>query len=77
LIQYPLTDEYLTALERDINIHEEYKEIDERIESFDYKILDYMELFRYNQTLFVDSDHLNFRGAEIFTKKLSKDISKK
>jgi len=78
LIQYPLTDEYLIALERDISleeISEEFKDVNEIIEEFDYKTLNYLELLRYNQTLFVDSDHLNYNGSRIFTEKINENIN--
>jgi len=76
LVVYPLTDEYLRPLEEKVNITEEFKPLDEKIlKQFDNTIiLDYRETFRYNQSLFVHSDHLNNKGAEIFTKMLNRDI---
>lgn len=76
LVVYPLIDEYLKPLERDVNITEEYKKYDEMIlNNFNnIIILDYREMLRYNQTLFVHSDHLNRDGAEILSKQLYEDI---
>jgi len=77
LVIYPLSDEYLSPLEEEVNITEEYKEFDELImNEFNFTILDYRERWRYNTSLFVHSDHLNNKGAEIFTKQLHEDITK-
>ena len=38
------------------------------------KILDYRSIFNENQEYFLNSDHVNVIGAEVFTKRLNNDL---
>ena len=38
------------------------------------KILDYRGIFNENQEYFLNSDHVNVIGAEVFTKRLNNDL---
>ena len=76
LVVYPMVNEYLKPLEEEINITKEFIKVDEMILDIyeNVIIFDYKEMLRYNQTLFVHSDHLNRDGAEVLTKQLAEDL---
>lgn len=79
-IKYPLSEEYLSIVEKEHNISTQnfyddiFTEIDIVLDK-NYTILDY-QTFLSNQTkYFEDPHHLNYVGAEIFSKKVYKDLS--
>jgi hypothetical protein len=77
LIMYPLSYEYNLELEKNNfsrkNHYEKlFYEIDKT--GAKYKVLDYYNLFVNNPEYFDDSDHLNYNGAEILSKKVAENL---
>lgn len=76
LIKFPLTEEYLEAVEETgMSITNFYKEESYLLEKFpNLYILDHQNIYKENKSLFSDSDHLNIQGAELFSKKINEDL---
>lgn len=73
-IRYPLPNIYIDEVEKKgLNGMDFWIEKNNR--RF-FKILDYRKIFAEDQTLFVNEDHLNERGAHEFTKTLLEDLIK-
>ena len=77
-IKYPITKEDDFVLtEKNITKEDYYKtifnEINKTLEN--YYVLDYYNLYFDNPEYFGDSDHLNYNGAEVFSKSLYKDLN--
>lgn len=77
LIKYPLTDEYLTATnKKEINLEKFYSEFYNISSNNDNVYLfDYQKRYSEKSFLFSDSDHLNYKGAEIFSKEINYEIN--
>lgn len=78
ILKYPYAREYIEALEQNnITKNEYYNSIFERINSTinEYKVLDYSEDYLDQDHLFGDPAHLNYVGAELFSKKLNHDLT--
>ncbi|MBW3018944.1 hypothetical protein KY329_02045 [Candidatus Woesearchaeota archaeon] len=78
-VKYPVTEEYYHAFEAEIMPAEEFyskifSRIDEVLDS--YSVLDYHSLFFGHPELFADTDHLNDKGAELFSKQISVELQK-
>lgn len=76
-IKYPYTKEYKEAfLRKNLTIEEYYtfifQEVDKTISN--YTILDYSDIYTNNSEYFGDPAHLNYIGAEIFSKKVYSDL---
>ena len=78
LVKYPITREYFKAInERGINSSQFYSEFyDLSLKHNKVYILDYQEVLLDNQELFADSDHLDYLGAEVLSKKINEDLKK-
>lgn len=78
LIKYPLTEEYLFAVKKKgLNKNSFYQEEKYLLEKFEeLYILDYQDYFSENKTIFSDQDHLNDKGAKIFSKKINDNLKK-
>ena len=77
-IKYPLTKEHDSVITKKNITKEDYYEtifdgINKTIEN--YSVLDYYDLYFNNPEYFGDSDHLNWKGAEVFSKRLSHDLN--
>lgn len=76
LIKYPLTEEYLSAVKKkglnNTSFYQEEQYLLENIKKL--YILDYQDYFSKNKTIFSDQDHLNDKGAKVFSKKVNEDL---
>ncbi|MCK4589129.1 MAG: DUF1574 family protein [Nanoarchaeota archaeon] len=77
LIKSPVTQEYLQEVaKRDIAIDDSYSIINSFVKRYDdVYYLDYQNYFG-DPNLFWDSDHLNHKGAEVYSKLVDKDLKK-
>jgi len=77
-IKYPVSKEYDDALkENNVSREEHYKKIFNEVDKIlnnSYYVLDYYSIFADNSDYFYDSDHLNYIGAENFSKKINEDL---
>lgn len=76
-IKYPMSYEYNVELERHNLSKENYYQdlfinIDEGL--IDYVVLDYYDLFFEHPEYFSNSDHLNYIGSEILSRKVAEDL---
>lgn len=75
LILYPQTEEYLNEINNNNNI-----KLDEFISSLSSKkrvvLLDYRHIFKMKPIYFENQDHLNTKGAKVFTKIIQNDLKK-
>jgi len=79
LIEYPVTREYNFELKNlEINRNEQYSIIFNRISklfpNLEYKHFDYHNIFFDKNKYFSDSDHLNFTGAKLLSKRINLDF---
>jgi hypothetical protein len=76
LVRYPITTQYFSEAGEFMDIDSYYKKISILMKEKDYDIplLDYHDLFWDNMHLFNDADHLNNKGAKIFTYILEDDL---
>ena len=78
LVEYPVSKEYETyAIERNISKENYYRTLFRLVNSTignDYTVLDYSQYFFNHTEYFADPNHLNIIGAEIFSKKINKDV---
>jgi len=72
LIKYPVTAEYLNALDlQGIDRTAYYANIYTRLPKYDNLYLwDFQETYKNNEELFSDPDHLNAQGADIFSRQI-------
>lgn len=72
LVAYPIPQVYREQVDKIINIKEVRKQMtDIRKQNFpEIPFLDFQDIFLERTELFDDQDHLNFRGAEIFSNQL-------
>jgi len=78
LIKYPLTESYFDEFKKyyDIKPKEFYGIIKKRLAKYkNIKILDYQKAF-LDDALFADPIHMNVQGAELFTKRLARDLKR-
>ncbi|MFA6950616.1 MAG: hypothetical protein WCQ70_08025 [Lentimicrobiaceae bacterium] len=76
LIRYPMTREFNVEEANFVPVAKLYKEVDEITNGYPvYQgILDYHDQFNNHPDYFFDPDHLNIKGADIFTTQLVKDL---
>lgn len=77
LIIYPISYEYDQELiKNNISIDDYYRNLFAEINKtvLKYEVLDYYAVFFHNDTYFGDSDHLNYKGADIFSQKVRGDL---
>ncbi|MBL4694334.1 hypothetical protein JKY72_03105 [Candidatus Gracilibacteria bacterium] len=70
LVKYPVTEEYYENAGKFVDVENYYREIEDKLQGFDFEILDYHDLFWDNLSNFSDFDHLNNKGAMRFTEEL-------
>lgn len=78
-IKYPVSNEYDNELKRNnLPRDDYYKELFARIDetTTDYVVLDYYDLFFEHSEYLNDSDHLNYIGSEILSRKVADDLKK-
>jgi len=77
-LMIPTTDYYLKHAEKYItqNALSEKVLTNPRYSSYIYKQLDYLDLYAKDHTLFIDADHLNHKGATLFSERIASDLSK-
>ncbi|MFV0148791.1 hypothetical protein OBK08_12595 [Empedobacter falsenii] len=67
--------EYIAQIESQINRNEVIKLYKSISEKYNIPFIDYSnDSMNYQKNLFYNSNHLNAKGADIFTKKLAEDI---
>lgn len=78
LIKFPLTKEYYDKASKYIPDEEAYYgKIKKLTNNYNnVRIFDYQKTFFDNGSLFINSDHLNYWGAEILSKKFNDDLKK-
>jgi hypothetical protein len=74
-VRYPMSKEYVQYF-KNLNIAK-IDAIYENRENHFFEMLDYMELFIELPQYFLNSDHLNYTGARVFTKILIEDLDQK
>ena len=78
LIMYPISPEYDKELTKHgITRDEYYQAIFDKTTSIlgkDFVVLDYHDLFWNQEEYLADTSHLNYIGAEVFSKKVFKDL---
>jgi len=77
-IKYPVTKEYDEVIRNENITKEDYYTkiftyVDDKLGE-EYAVLDYYDLFFNDTKYFNDDDHLNYIGAEVFSKKVSDDL---
>ncbi len=78
LIKYPQTEKYYSILaENNITDSMLYPRLFSVLDSNyqDYYFLDYTGIFADNSGYFSDLEHLNYKGAEVLSKKVSSDLA--
>jgi len=74
----PVTDRYIRYAAQYVTKELFYKKVidNPKYSKYIYKHLDFLEIFSNNYDLFEDADHLNPKGAAIFSKLVSEELSK-
>jgi hypothetical protein len=74
----PMTDYYLKHAEKYITKVALYEKVltNPRFSPYIYKHLDYLDLYAKDHALFFDVDHLNYKGATVFSEKIALELSK-
>lgn len=78
-IKYPITKEFDEITQKNVPAEKYYSTVFSYINKMvgeDYAVLDYHDLFFDRSELFYDSNHLNYIGAEVFSKKVADDLTK-
>jgi len=77
LVKFPLSHAYLeNILGLGIPMDTFYENISSLLADEHYILLDYQILFIENDSLFLDSDHLNREGSRILATRISQNLSK-
>jgi len=77
-LMIPMTDYYLKHAEKYMT----KAALDEKIltnpkfSPYIYKHLDYLDLYAKDHALFIDADHLNYKGATVFSERIASELSK-
>jgi hypothetical protein len=73
-----MTDYYIKHAEKYITKEALYEKVfkNPRFSPYIYKHLDYLDLYAKDHALFYDVDHLNYKGAIVFSEKMVPEISK-
>jgi len=74
----PVTDYYLKHVERYITQAALYEKVltNPKFSPYIYKHLDYLDLYAKDHALFIDADHLNHKGATLFSERIASELSK-
>lgn len=74
----PMTDYYLIQAEKYITKNALYERVlmNPKFSPYIYKHLDYLDFYATDHTLFIDVDHLNHKGAILFSERIASELSK-
>jgi hypothetical protein len=77
-LMIPTTDYYLKHAEKYMTKDAFYEKVltNPKFSPLIYKHLDYLDLYAKDHTLFVDADHLNHKGATLFSERIASELSK-
>jgi len=77
-LMVPTTDYYLKHAEKYMTKSTLYEKviIDSKFRPYIYKHLDYLDLYATDHALFIDSDHMNHKGAALFSERIALELSK-
>ena len=75
LIKFPITKQYYLAAQEFIPIDSYYLNLGKILEGIrNIQIIDYQKIYFDNDNYFEDTDHLNYKGAVLFSQLLRKDL---
>ncbi len=74
----PTTDYYIKHAEKYVTRSALYEKVltNPKFSPYIYRNLDYLDFYAKDHTLFVDADHLNHKGATIFSERIASELSK-
>ena len=77
-LMVPTTDYYLRHAEKYMTQPILYEKVltNPKFSPYIYKHLDYMNLYAKEKALFIDADHLNHKGATLFSERIASELSK-
>jgi hypothetical protein len=77
-LSIPVTDYYKKHAEKYVTKAALYEKIitDPRFSPYIYKHLDYLELYAKDHSLFFNVDHMNYKGATLFSQLIASELSK-
>jgi len=77
-LMIPMTDYYLKHAEKYITKDALYEKVltHPKFSPYIYKHLDYLDLYAKDHALFADADHLNHKGATVFSGRIASELSK-
>ncbi len=77
-LMIPTTDYYLKHAEKYITKDALYEKVltNPKFSPYLYKHLDYLNLYAKDHELFIDADHLNYKGATVFSERIASELSK-
>ncbi len=77
-LMIPTTDYYLKYAEKYMTKAALYEKVltNPKFSPYIYKHLDYLNLYVKDHTLFVDADHLNHKGATVFSERIASELSR-
>jgi hypothetical protein len=77
-LMIPTTDYFLKHAEKYITKDALYEKVltNPKLSPYIYKHLDYLDLYAKDHALFVDADHLNYKGATVFSERIASELSK-
>jgi hypothetical protein len=77
-LMIPMTDYYLKHAEKYMTKDALYEKVltHPKFSSYIYKHLNYLDLYAKDHALFVDVDHLNYKGATVFSERIASELSK-
>jgi len=77
-LMIPTTDYYLRHAEKYMTQAALYEKVltNPKFNLYIYKNLDYLTLYAKDHTLFIDADHLNHKGATVFSERIASELSK-
>jgi hypothetical protein len=77
-LMIPTTDYYLKHAEKYITKDVLYEKVltNPKFSPYLYKHLDYLDLYAKDHALFIDADHLNHKGATVFSEQIASELAK-
>jgi hypothetical protein len=77
-LMIPTTDYYLKHAEKYITKDVLYEKVltNPKFSPYLYKHLDYLDLYAKDHALFIDADHLNHKGATVFSEQIALELAK-
>jgi hypothetical protein len=77
-LMIPTTDYYIKHAEKYVTRSALYEKVltNPKFSPYIYRNLDYLDFYAKDHTLFVDADHLNHKGATVFSERIASELSK-